>query len=354
MKYIIINIKNKIMSFFNGIKNKVMPLIVKNKKVSIILAVVLFVLILGLIIVCNIKSTENTTGNLNNLGFSVQSGNWIYYLGYDEGISNGIYRVEENGARKEKIDDSYGYYLNKSGRYIYYLDSEGSDLVRINKNGENKEIVVTDVDYAKMTISDNWIYYFKNSNLYRVKTNGEEKQKISNKSIENYEVVDNWIYYSYYNDEEYIIAKMKTNGEDTSKINSKAGKVFFVDGNDIYYINENYNEELSITTYQLNKMNKNGENKEKIIDISGKVDVDTINFNGKYIYYAKINEKNKFGIYKIKLNGDNETKIVDIKGYATSINIHENWIYYPDQNENGDIEIYRIKTNGKDKQSLSM
>lgn len=352
MKYIIINIKNKIVLFFNGIRNKIMPLILKNKIISIAIAVVLFLLVMGLIIICNIKSTENTTGNLNNLGFSVQSGNWIYYLGYDEGNADGIYKVKENGNKKEKVSDSYGYYLNESGSYIYYLDSEESNLVRIKKNGEKKEIVVTDVDYAKITISDNWIYYFKNSNLYRVKTNGEEKQKISNKSIENYEVIGNWIYYSYYNDGEYIIAKMKTNGQDISKINSQAGKVFFVDGNNIYYINENYDEEQAKTTYQLNKMNKNGENKEKIIDIFGKVDVNTINFDGKYIYYAKLNEDNEFGIYKIKSNGDNETKIDDIKGYATSINIHENWIYYPDQNENGDIEIYRIKTNGKDKQTL--
>lgn len=354
MKYIIINIKNKIMSFFNGIKNKVMPLIVKNKKVSIILAVVLFVLILESIIVCNIKSTENTTGNLNNLGFSVKSGNWVYYLGYAEGNADGIYKVKENGNKKEKVSDSYGYYLNESGSYIYYLDSEDSDLVKIKKNGENKEVLVTDIDYARITVSDNWIYYFKNSSLYRIKTSGESKQKISNKSIENYQVVGNWIYYSYYNDGEYVIAKMKIDGDDINKIDSKAGKVFFVEGNTIYYINEEYNQEKTTNIYQLYRISTNGKNKEKIIDITGKVDVNTINFDGKYIYYAKINEDNEFGVYKIKSNGDNETKIVDIKGYATSINIHENWIYYPDQNENGYIEIYRIKTNGKDKQSLSM
>lgn len=352
MKYIIINLKNKIVSLFENIKNRIMPFIMKNKLIASAIAVVLLVVILVAIISCSTKGTENTIGNLNNLGFSVKSGNWIYYLGYNEGNADGIYRVKENGNKKEKVSDSYGYYLNESGSYIYYLDSQESNLVKIKKNGEDKEVIVTDVDYARITVSDNWIYYFKNSSLYRIKTNGENKQKISNKSIENYQVVGNWIYYSYYNDGEYIISKMKTNGEDINKIDSKAGKVFFVDGKTIYYINQEYNKESLTNTYKLYKIGTNGKNKEKIIDINGKVDVDTINFDGKYIYYAKINEENEFGIYKIKINGKNESKIVSIEGYSTSINIHQNWIYYPDQNDDGEIEIYRIKTNGKDKQSL--
>lgn len=354
MKEKIANLKNKIFSMLVNIKNNIIPFIVANKLVSIIIAVALFVIVLGIVIMCNKVKIGNTSGNLNNLGFSVKSGNWIYYLGYDGGNADGIYRVKANSNKKEKITSDYGYYLNKSGNYIYYYDAEENDIIKMKENGKDKEVFVKDVDTEKIMVVDNWVYYFKNSTLYRIKTNGENKQKISKKSIENYEVVGNWIYYSYYNDGEYIIAKMKTNGEDISKIDSKAGKVFFVNGNNLYYIYEKYNAEELTTTYQLYKMKTNGKDKEKIANIDGKVDIDTVNFDGKQIYYAKINEDNELGIYRMKLNGKNETRIIDIKGYSTSINVYNDWIYYPDENENGDIEIYKIKTNGKDKQSLSL
>lgn len=337
-----------------NLKNKVVEVIMENKRLSIIIAVALIVIIMAIILLSNRATIGNTSGNLNNSGFSVKDGNWIYYLGYNTGNSDGIYRVNSNGNKKEKIVDDCGYYLNKSGNYIYYIDAEESDLIKIKKNGKGKEVLVEDVDIAKMMVVDNWIYYFRNSTLYRIKTDGDTKQEISKKSIEKYEVVGNWIYYSYYNDGEYIIAKMKTNGEEASKIDSKAGRVFFVDGKNIYYIYENYNEEEDMTNYELYKMKTSGKNKEKIADINGNVDINTINFDENHIYYAKINENSELGIYSIKLNGKDETKIVDVKGYSTLINIHESWIYYPDENDDGNIDIYRIKLNGKDKQTLSL
>lgn len=221
-------------------------------------------------------------------------------------------------------------------------------------NGKDKDIVVENVDPTLMTISDNWIYYFDNSYFYRIKTNGEEKKRLSNKSIESYEIVENWIYYSYKNDGKYVIAKMKANGEDNTKIDTETGKAFLVRGNYIYYIYENYDYENYEYSYELYKMKINGKDKKKVADIGGNVDINTVNFNENAVYYTKKDENGNSAIHKMDLNGKNETKIVDIEAYSTNINLHDNWIYYPDEDENGDVQMFRIKTNGEDKQNLSL
>lgn len=340
------NYKDKVISFFIDLKNKIVPLIMKNKKISVSVLVIIIIAILIMCIASSKKEIGNTNGNLENSGFSVSIGKWVYYFGYNEGSADGIYKIK--GNKKEKVNDDYAIYLNKSGKYIYYLDAKEDSIVKVKTNGKDKETIVKDVDKATVTVVDNWIYYFDNSCFYRIKTNGENKKIISKKYIENYQVVGDWIYYSYMNDGNYVIAKMKTNGENVSKIDKQAGKSFFVNGKNIYYIRENGEE----GKYELYKIKTNGKDKKKITDINETIELSIINFNENKLYYIKKNEDLESAIYKMDLKGKNETKIVDIKGYTTNINIHNNWIYYPDQDDIGDVQMFRIKTNGDDKQSL--
>ncbi len=340
------NYKEKVISFFIDLKNKIVPLIMKNKKISVAVLVIIIVAILIMCIASSKKEIGNTNGNLENSGFSVSIGKWVYYFGYNEGSADGIYKIK--GNKKEKVNDDYAIYLNKSGKYIYYLDAKEDSIVRVKTNGKDKETIVKDVDKATVTVVDNWIYYFDNSCFYRVKTNGENKKIISKKFIENYQVLGEWIYYSYMSDGNYVIAKMKNNGENVSKIDTQAGKYFLVNGKNIYYINKNYDEEK----YELYKMKTNGKNKKKIADISETIDLSIVNFTESDIYYVKENENLESAIYKMDLKGKKETKITDIKGYTTSINVQGNWIYYPDQDDIGDVQMFRIKTNGDNKQSL--
>lgn len=350
MKEKIINLKNKIVSSLARLRDKIYPIIMKNKKISIIVLIAFIVIIAIIIGICSRKEIGNTNGNLNNLGFTVKKGSWVYYKGYNQGAEDGIYKTK--GNKKEKVTEDYSIYLNASGNYIYFIDAEESDIVRMKKNGEDRETIVEDVDIEKITIIDNWIYYFDGSDFCKIKTNGKDQRVLLEKSIENYEIVGNWIYYSYKNDGKYVIAKVKINGADNTKIDTDAGKAFIVKENNIYYINENYDYDNYEYSYELYKMKTNGKKKEKIADISGAVNVDNINFYNNEIYYTKENEERVLSIYKIKLNGKNETKVVDIEGYTTNINIHDDWIYYPDRNNDGDVQIFKIKTNGKEKQAL--
>lgn len=287
----------------------------------------------------------NTNSNLNNLGFATQNNEWVYYLGFNEGQADGIYKLK--GNKNEKIIDDYALYLNGTDKNIYYLDSE-ENIVKIKTNGENKETVIENVDLEKFITIGDWIYYFDEAKLCKIKTNGEEKQIILEKSIENYEIDGDLIYYSYKNNGKYVISKVKTNGESNIKISEDAGKLFFIKGNCIYYISENYNENRN----ELWKIEKNGKNKEKILDLSKEMYMDSVNFNENEIYYLKKGEETNLAIYKINLKDGKETKVIDVNGYATYLNIIDNWIYYPDVNDEGNDEMFRIKTNGEGKESL--
>lgn len=331
-----------------NLKNKAIPFIKMHKIPLIIMAIIILaIIIIGIISLMFKTKIGNLSGNLNNRGFSVRKGGYVYYLGFTESKTDGIYRVKVNGKNKKKISDDYGLYLNVSGNYLYYLEASNDNytsynIVKMKTNGKDKEVIVEGVDTSKITVINNWIYYFKNYQLYRVKTNGKNKEQISNKSMENYEIVGNFIYYSYMNDGKYVIAKMKTNGEGVTRIDTDASKTFFVNNNDIYYIRQNADSSL----YELYKVKINGEAKEKIADISGDIRLDSINFDGKKLYYTKTNEDGTLSIYSIRTNGKDETKIVDTKGYSTMINVNKNYIYYTDKNDNGDSDMFIVKANG--------
>jgi hypothetical protein len=356
MKYRLMKIINNIKKFLISIKEYIKKYILENRKLAIIMIIVLFI-VLGILIMANNKSEQgNISGNLNNSGFSVEKNGWVYYLGLKNSNTDGIYKTKLNTDKKQKLNSDYGLYLNESGKFLYYLDFlEGKyNVVKTNLNGENKEILIEDVDVAKITVVDNWIYYFKDFNFYRAGTNGKERQILSKKVIENYEISGNWIYYSYVNNGKNVIAKMKTNGENIEKIDDNSAKTFFIKNKNIYYICENYNKDEHEYNYELYKMKTNGKHKEKIVNLGSNVQLENVNFDGENIYYVKINDNDVLAIYSIKINGKNEKKIVEIQGQSTLINIHKNWIYYTDEDDNGNSQMFRVKINGKERQNLSL
>ena len=283
MKEKIISLKNNIITCLVNFKDIIAPAIKKNKKIMII-TISTLIIIIGLIISIAGRGNKkgNIYGNINNLGFAVENKGWIYYIGYNNGQTDGIYKLKKN--KKEKFTDEYARYLNKSGKYIYYLDAGNGNIVRIKTNGKDKETVIENVDLEKFIIVDNWIYYFDEAKLYKIKTNGKDKQIILEKSIENYEIEENWIYYSYKNDGKYVIAKVRTNGKDNTKVDEEAGSVFFIKGKDIYYIYENSKSE---NKYELCKIKTNGKKKEKICNLSNEMYIASVNFTENDLYYLK-------------------------------------------------------------------
>lgn len=342
LKYAMVNLKNNIANLFKGKRNQIF-----------IATGILVVILVIIAITCSIngEKTENISRDLANMGFVTKNGNHIYYLGYDTGSIDGIYKMKLNATKIEKVNGDYALYLNSDGKNIYYLDYENEDLVKVKNNGKDKEILTETLDFATVTLDKDYIYYMKNSNLYKIKTNGKNNEKILSKDIHSYEINDGWIYYTYYNDGAYTLAKIKTSGKDKTILSKDAGVNFFIKNENIYYIYKDESNESGVNEYRLCKMKTDGSNQEILTTIEN-LDAETLNTDGNKIYYARTDSDGMYSIYSMKLNGKDENKIVDINGYKTSINILDGYIYYQDKNESEDSTLYRIKTKGGEKQEI--
>lgn len=112
--------------------------------------------------------------------------NWIYYYNENE---NSLFRVNCDGTKNEIVSVLVNNEIyNISGKYVYYYDEINSKIVRMQLNKSNKcdDVVPISVSKTKINIVGNVMYYLDKSSdesqmyqIYRVKTNGKEVQKIN-------------------------------------------------------------------------------------------------------------------------------------------------------------------------------
>ncbi|NHC43493.1 DUF5050 domain-containing protein [Bacillus sp. MM2020_1] len=162
----------------------------------------------------NIKNREHIhlfTFNDQVVDYFVDGSN-IYVFCYDDNI---LYRLSSNGNHLETIglpDHSTFFIEGFDKQFIYYQDA--TNLYRINKwNGRGKELIATNtlsINFA----DDDYIYYSENKGggyLYRMEKNGNNKKLILRKSdITNLNIHGKWIYYRIGVKEE--IYRIKTDG----------------------------------------------------------------------------------------------------------------------------------------------
>lgn len=348
--------KEKIMGILNTIKE----IVLANKALCKKIIAILIVIIAVIVIASCFKGTKigNTAGNSHNIGIAAQEGKWIYYVELDDEEPVGISRIKTNGKKVESVAEGYMWYLNVIDNYIYCLEyNEEKDennsikmktnLIKMKTNGKKKEILATDIDEDAITAVDNWIYYIKNGNLYRVNLDGEKRAKVSNKDIDYYQIDGNWIYYIYDDN----IAKMKLNGEDSQKIAKikeeykENYEALYVKGSKVYYVISKLTDSYD-WEYYLYEMNKKGEKVEKICKID--TNVQTINMQEDKIYYTINEDYSDYAIKSIKYNGTDKQVIKKVES-AEFINIVEDWIVYYDDDE----EVMRmISMDGKKEKDL--
>lgn len=347
--------KEKLINSFKFVKEFV---ITKKSIFMKVLAVIIIVIALIVIGSC-FKGAKygNSAGNSSNMGLAVQDGRWIYYVEVDDDEPVGICRVKNNGKKTEKVVDGYMYELNIIDNYIYCIeyneDEYRYDLIRVKTNGKNKETLARDIDEGQVVATDKWVYYYKNDNLYRVRVDGTDREKVSDKEISYYQIDGNWIYYIYEADNSQpYIAKMKLNGENAQRI-AKADEdeeyeALYVKGGKIYYIvskvDENYDYE-----YSLYKMNKKGEKSEKICKIDENIQY--INMQEDGIYYTTTEDYYDYEIKYIKYNGTDK-KTIEETGEIEAINVVEDWIIIVEQDKNYDISMRMISIKGDKEKDL--
>jgi len=226
------------------------------------------------------------------------------------------------------------------GEWIYYLGKDGLYKIKTDGTGKAK---LSDDFATEINVVGDWIYY-SNEGICKIKTDGTGKTKISSEGVGYINVIDDWIYYL---DDKIILYKIKTDGTGKTKISDDEWIYFKTNlvlvGDWIYYC-DGYDSE------KLYKIKTDGTGKAKICD-----DAPTsINVQAEWIYYCYSPESSPlsapFGeLYKIKTDGKGKTKLSG--DFITEINVAGDWIYYINDSDNG--RLYKIKTDGTGKTKLS-
>ena len=309
---------------------------------------------------------ENTNGNLVNMGIAAQEGDWIYYVDGDFITEDfGLYKVRADGSQTTKISDDDAFNINVVGEWIYYINYtyDGYYIYKIRTNGQDRIRVSDDMiqGWPENTISvvDDWIYYsIYEDGIYKIRTDGSDRTKLSNEEgTMSINVVEDWIYYVSYrvNEQPHVLAdiyKIRTDGSDRTRVSDDYTFKINVVDDWIYYIAalDDY-----LSEHYLYKVRTDGSERTKVSEdiLWGMGMFNPVIVVGDWIYYSFFHHvegdcpdsQAVGGIYKMRTDGSSRIKIGDYE--AVTINVVGDWIYYFKGTGS-----YRVRTDGTDHQSL--
>ena len=287
----------------------------------------------------------------------------------------------------------------KDSEWIYFsniksdslLNSQGS-LFKMDFEGKKIEKIL-DVAARNLIIKDNYLYYLdssNNSSLHKISLKDYSNSLISNKTISEFIIVDNWIYFSEEGEVEYSnqISKMRLDGSDYLSLMDSISANKNWNCSDLIYNNEyiyftSIDNQLSIYRMAI----KSGEVELMLKDegsICAIVDNDILVFNQEEFRVFDLSTgefdrliKNNLGDYRLDLvnfyddsiyaigykEGDVSNRQllkIDRKGYeviysdaiVNNFNIQDKWLFFLTYKESEDINkiflhrmnLYNIKT----------
>jgi non-specific serine/threonine protein kinase len=240
----------------------------------------------------------NTAGNLNNVGYITEQDGWLYFSadGY-------ICRMKNDGTQLKTLGRYYANNLNVLGEWIYFFDNDRYNVSKIRIDGSGYSVMVKNA--CLLQAANGWLYYKTKGDgpLYRITTEGKNKQLIIKDNVDCLNVTDSYLYYG-------SNTKSYRSGLDGSNI------VEYDSGSQEMIINGN----TKYTSGSLTKSNTDGSNEITLIES----DTKDINLDGEWIYY--INTLDNYKIYRIKTDGTKNQKVDDAN--VVVFNIAGDWIYY--------------------------
>ncbi|WP_051302533.1 S-layer homology domain-containing protein [Salibacterium aidingense] len=284
----------------------------------------------------------------------------IAYHGITTGYEDGTFRPGNETTRAQFavfLDNVMNLGENSAGNYdgIYPLQGgevsrngwtytiRNHELVRYTEEEEEKEVILSDEevtgDYfhdggdwdandadgltegTPLTIKGDWIYYTihyrtgthsgnKNFHLYRVRTDGTEKEQILNEPVDHYYIADRHIYYIGYEDhremQDSYWKRARLDGSARTKLTSlqpEERQYYFdkhannkyaleADGDSVYYSTES----------AIFQMNLNGQKQQRLINVPGR----DMLLHKRSLYAGSYR-----GFYKISPDGSGHEQLSD-------------------------------------------
>ncbi len=284
----------------------------------------------------NIKNENligNTEGNINNYGMVAETDDYIYYVKdyqicrADKDLKNEIIVVDEPANFGKDT-------VNVVEDWIFYR--RGKEINRVKTDGTGYEILF--MGYSlHMQVVGNRIYFISiddDSKICMIDVNGQNKQFLIDKDIEDMAVYSGRIYYSYKNEEGGFLEVMNMDGTGNQFLSNVITRNMIVDDEYIYYLDDV--EEI------LYRMNLKDKTKERL---SNEQMLKFIK-DDSHIYYtlkAPDNSDWRFkGLYRMDADGSNVLAI-DGETYLAEVGmgVTEDYIFY-------------VSTTGKEPPSLKI
>ncbi|SCZ05178.1 DUF5050 domain-containing protein [Alkaliphilus peptidifermentans] len=122
---------------------------------------------------------------------------WIYTtIGTDQEL--GLYKMKIDGREVTQLSNKKTFQVIKGDEYLYYFHphEKNGGIYKVRNDGTEEEKLVDDYMIYYLYIYDEWIYYLSGARLlYRIKTDGSDKQNLSTDEALFMVMDDEWIYY---------------------------------------------------------------------------------------------------------------------------------------------------------------
>ena len=230
----------------------------------------------GRIYKVNVDGTSRTQLNEDSSSFINVVGEWIYYCNETDG--NKLYKMRIDGSAVEKISDDESFDINAFDDWVYYVNrNDGYSIYKIRTDGSEKTKLNND-DSSYVNVIGDWIYYANSegkagrmcdnpksqtmdmwwlfcgswdptkkfdNKLYRMRTDGSNREKLDNMNVWNLNVSGEHIYFLQDESENDPfsfmrggLTRMRIDGSDMNVISS-SGSYASVVGDFVYYYSKN-------------------------------------------------------------------------------------------------------------------
>ncbi len=309
-------------------------------------------------------------------GLAANQGCWDYYYFENGARQPGkLYRIKTDGTqsllldtdKKENGSDNYTgkANINVLGEWIYYEAASsklsGEDEVyftkgiyRLKTDGSQKQQICA--DYVRdMVVQGNWIYYCNDSDggrLYRIRTDGSERTKLSD-DLKCYalNLQGNSIYYllDHSEPEAGMLYRINTDGTNKAQVTCPDKICYMVvDEDRIFYLKyaENPIAKNEIDNENIYSMQMDGTERTLLNSVNN------LDYGmGFAVTYGQIISKDAFhNLCRISANGKKQNFKVSPSDYW----LVDSRIYYTQYNQDtGDMDLYRINIDGRNQVLLN-
>ncbi|NLD47069.1 MAG: DUF5050 domain-containing protein [Clostridiaceae bacterium] len=284
----------------------------------------------------------NTNGNIVNQGHAVFDGQWIY-ITTPEDVYEGRVISKYNKESMERVvicddDTRYKKNLNIVNEWLYYSGEDG--IYRIKNDGNSKERI-SDLIPEEMIIAAEWIYCLAGGGVYRIKLDGKEIINLYEDWNPCYlNIFNNWVYFYTNTEGKEGIYRIKTDGSIHEKLSDDTTYSINVSNGKIYYIP---------SSRSMYSMNLDGTDKKEFIKSDNMILMNNINVEENWIYYV-----DSPAVMRINKESTQKEKIKECD--ARGIVLVDEWIFYCTMERSGEADVYeyhRIKKDGSSYEKIN-